>query len=278
MRRGVEIAAAGLVALAALGCSLEERFIFFPYAEISETPSRYGVSFEDVYFRTEDGLTLNGWFAPYPRASVTLLWFHGNAGNIGHRSEQLKLLHDRIRTHIFIFDYRGYGRSEGSPSEEGTYRDAAAALGHLRSRMEVDPERIVFFGQSLGAAVATELAARESCMALILEAPFTSIRDMAEAALPLLPIGSLLRTRYETVRRIREVRAPVLVLHGELDEVVPFAQGRRVFEAAPEPKTFHAIRGSRHNDAYVTGGEAYLASLKDFIDRAEARTGGTRKK
>lgn len=272
MRPGGRIIAAGFVTLSFLllaGCYVEEQFIFFPSAEISRTPRNYGLAFEDVYVKTEDGVTLNGWFVPHPGASTTLLWFHGNGGNIGHRSEHLKLLHDNLKSHIFIFDYRGYGRSDGRPSEEGTYKDGIAALAHLRSRKEVQSKQIVFFGQSLGAAVATEIAVRESCLALILEAPFTSIRDMARIALPFLPIGLFLRTKYDNLDKIKKVQAPILVLHGDRDEIVPFAQGQQIFAAAPQPKRFYAIRGSAHNDTYSVGGEAYFLALKEFIEKAD---------
>jgi uncharacterized protein len=174
---------------------MEERFIFFPEARIEQTPRDLALDFDDVYFTAADGLRLNGWFVPHAGAQATLLWFHGNAGNISHRLENIKLLHEKVKVHIFIFDYRGYGRSEGRTTEAGTYLDGEAAIRHLRSRKEVDPERIVFFGRSLGAAVAVELATREEAAALILETPFVSIRAMARLALPLLPIGPLLRTR-----------------------------------------------------------------------------------
>jgi uncharacterized protein len=270
----VRTIAAGFVILGLVlfeGCDVEEKFIFFPLVEVSETPRNYGLSFEDVYIKTEDDVTLNGWFVAYPGASTTLLWFHGNGGNIGHRSQHLKLLHDKLKIHIFIFDYRGYGKSAGKPSEEGTYKDGVAALEHLRSRQDVEPKRIVLFGQSLGAAVATEIAVRHPGLALILEAPFTSIRDMARIAAPWLPIGSFLRTKYDNLEKIKKIRAPILVLHGDFDDVVPFDQGKRIFAAAPEPKEFYTIQGSRHNDTYIIGGEAYFKALKDFIDKAELR-------
>src|SRR6266576_6770468 len=146
MRRRVRIIAVRFAILSLVlveGCYVEEKLIFFPSAEILQTPGNYGLSFEDVYFKTEDGVTLNGWFVAYPGASTTLLWFHGNGGNIGHRSEHLKLLHDKLKIHIFIFDYRGYGKSAGKPSEEGTYIDGVAALEHLRSRQDVESKRIV---------------------------------------------------------------------------------------------------------------------------------------
>ena len=249
---------------------LEEKFIFFPDPTVDVTPKDAGLAFDDTFFTTGDGVRLNGWFVPYPGAQTTLLWFHGNAGNISHRLENIKLLHDKVRINVFIFDYRGYGRSEGRVSEEGTYRDGEAALKYLSAREDVDRKGIVFFGRSLGAAVAADLATREECLALILETPFASIREMAKIAFPFLPIGPLLRTRYDVMEKIGRIKAPLLVLHGDRDEVIPFEQGRRVFEAAPQPKEFYAIRGAHHNDTYIVGGEPYFAALKDFINRAVA--------
>lgn len=250
------------------GCPVEERFIFFPEARIDQTPGDLGLAFDDVYFTASDGVRLNGWFVPFPGARATLLWFHGNAGNISHRLENIKLLHDKVNLHIFIFDYRGYGRSQGRPGESGTYLDGEAALKYLRSRSDVDSRAIVLFGRSLGAAVAAELATREEFAAVILETPFASIPAMARVAFPLLPIGPLLRTRYDIVEKVRRIRAPLLVIHGDRDEVVPYAQGRQVFEAATGPKEFYTIAGAHHNDTYLVGGEPYFAALKSFIDRA----------
>jgi len=252
------------------GCLVEEKFIFFPVAEIERTPKSVGLVFDDVFFTTADGVRLNGWFAPYAGARTTLLWFHGNAGNISHRVDGMKLLHDKVKADVFIVDYRGYGRSEGTVSEKGTYEDARAALRYLRTRKDLDPKNIAFFGQSLGAAVATELAAGENCLALILEAPFVSIREMARVVFPFLPIGPLLRTRYDVAEKIKEVKAPILVLQGDRDDVIPVEQGKKVFAAAPSPKEFFAIRGAGHNDTFHVGGTAYFDVIKSFIDRAAA--------
>lgn len=247
---------------------MEERFIFYPEIRIDQTPRDLGLAFDDIYFTTSDGVRLNGWFVPHPDARVTLLWFHGNAGNISHRLENIKLLHDKLKIHVFIFDYRGYGRSEGTPSESGTYLDGEAAVQHLRSRRDVDPKTMILFGRSLGTAIAAEMAIRQDFLALILETPFASIRAMARVAFPLLPIGPFLRTRYDVLEKVKKIRAPLLVLHGDQDEIVPYAQGRQVFDAAPEPKQFFTIRGAHHNDSYVVGGESYFSALKNFIDRA----------
>ena len=247
---------------------MDEKFIFFPSGAIEATPKDYGVDYEDVYFTTADGVKLNGWFVRYLDAQTTLLWFHGNGGNISHRAHGARMLHEKVKANIFMIDYRGYGRSQGAVSEAGTYEDARGALKYLRARRDIDAKRIVFFGQSLGAAVAADLAGREECLAVILEAPFASIRDMAKAIYPFLPLGPLIKTRYDVVEKVKLVKAPLLVVHGERDDIVPFEQGKKVFEAGAGPKEFHALHGAHHNDTFEVGGDAYFAVIKNFIERA----------
>ena len=244
---------------------IERTIIFLPERDLLADPGQVGLSFEEVYFVTSDGVRLHGWFVPGCQ-DLTWLWFHGNAGNISHRLEYLKLLHDELGVSVFLFDYRGYGRSEGKPSEEGSYRDAQAALTYLRSRGDIDSERIVYFGRSLGAGVAVELATRESPLALILESPFPSVPALARRHYPFLPIGPLLRTKYDSIAKIGSVKASLLVLHGDRDEVVPLEAGRSLFEAAREPKQLHVIQGAGHNDTYLVGGAAYLRALRRFLD------------
>ena len=244
---------------------LERSFIYFPERELIGGPADFGLPFDDVSFAAGDGVRLHGWFAP-GESGVTWLWCHGNAGNISHRLENLRLLHDELGVGVFLFDYRGCGRSEGSPSEEGTYRDAEAALAYVLSRLDVDPERIVYFGRSLGAAVAVELATRRPPCALILESPLPSIAELARHHYPFLPVGALLRTKYDSLSKIGKVRVPLLVLHGDQDEVIPFESGRKLFEAANEPKRFYTIRGAGHNDTYIVGGRDYFRALREFVE------------
>ncbi len=255
-----------LTACALMGCRIEDRFIFHPSVEIVQTPLHAGLQFQDHFFTTADGVRLNGWFIPHRDARATLVWFHGNAGNIGHRVENIKLLHDKVKIHIFIFDYRGYGRSTGSISEEGTYRDGAAALDFVRQQLGVDAKNLIIFGRSLGAAVAAEMALRFACRGLILETPFTSIRDMAKTVFPVLPIGPLLQTRFDVLEKVAKVTVPLLVLHGDRDDLVPYEQGRKVFAAARAPKEFYTIRGATHNDTYRVGGDAYFERLRGFVE------------
>ena len=262
----VSVALLALVALVlVLFTQLERRFIFFPSREVLFSPDQLGVTYEDVYFTTEDGLQLNGWYLP-GSSDMTWLWFHGNGGNISDRVGELALIHHRMGVNLFIFDYRGYGRSQGKPSEQGTYRDTRAALKYLQGRADVDPGQIVYFGRSLGAAVAVELATVQPPLALVLVSPFASIRDMARQVVPLLPIHVLVPRMYDSISRIRQIQRPLLVLHGDQDTEVPPSQGRKLFEAANQPKRFQNIQGAGHNDTLAVGGQALWDALVSFLD------------
>ena len=196
-----------------------------------------------------------------------MVWFHGNAGNIGHRVDNLADLNSRLGVSIFIFDYRGYGRSDGTPSEQGTYLDAQAALEYVRSRQDVGGQKPVLFGRSLGCAIAAEAATKNEAFALVLESPYTSIRDMAKRLYPMIPgVGLLLSTKYDCLAKVKDVHIPIMVLHGDRDEIVPFDMGRELFEAANPPKRFYTIEGAGHNDTYLVGGAEYYEALASFIE------------
>ena len=242
---------------------IEKRFVFFPTAEISQTPAAVGLAYEEVFFTTGDGLRLHGWFVP-GSGDVTWVWFHGNGGNISHRVEELDSLRRKLGINQFIFDYRGYGRSEGTPSEEGTYQDARAVLAYLHSRPDVAAGKIVYFGRSLGAAVAVELAASYPPLGLVLVAAFTSVEDMAQLMFPYLPVRFMVKGHYDSLRRIRQVRSPLLVMHGNLDTTVPLSQGEKLFRAANAPKRFHLLTGVGHNDTYKAG-QGYWETLDEFL-------------
>ncbi len=255
-----------------LWSQLEKRFVFFPVAELLYTPSDVGLEYEDVTFQASDGLNLQAWFIPGDPAAgsgLTWLWFHGNGGNIGHRIDELAQAHHRTGDDIFIFDYRGYGQSEGKPSEKGTYLDSQAAVRYLLSRPGTDPSRVVYLGHSLGAAVAVELSLDQPPMALVLVSPFASVRDMAGLALPFPPVAWLVRNHYDTISRIRRLNVPVLVLHGDLDDTVSISQGRKLYSAANEPKRFQVLEGAGHNDTYEAAAEQYWGAIESFL--AEVR-------
>jgi len=243
----------------------EKHLIYFPTRAHEVTPAGLGLASEEVELRAEDGVRLHGWFLPVKGSRLTVLVCHGNGGNVSHRLDRVLLMQSRLNVDTLLFDYRGYGKSEGSPDEQGTYRDARAAYRWLVAHGH-GPERVVLFGESLGSAVALQLALEVEARALMLESPFASVPEMARAVYPFLPLWPFVRTRYDNVAKVARLRMPLLVLHGERDEVVPFAQGRRVFDAAPEPKRFFAIPGASHNDTYLVGGEAYWRALREFLE------------
>jgi len=252
---------------------IEKRLIFHPgRSNDHTTPDAYGIEYDDVTFRTGDGLNLNGWYVPGKKSSPddnlhTLLWFHGNSGNINRRLDNIKMLHDRVPVNVFIFDYRQYGRSEGKITEQGTYIDSRAALAYLRSRSDVNNETIIFFGRSLGSAISVELAVKEKCRALILETPFTSIKEMGKKLYPYLPFTFFLRTKYDTLSKIGDIKVPTLIMHGDKDELVPIEQGKILYEQANEPKEFYTIPGAMHNDTHIVGGEEYFDVIREFVNK-----------
>jgi hypothetical protein len=244
--------------------------IFSPSREFSIIPGTFGLAHEEAALTTEDGVRLHGWFLPRtpgrgPLAArgLVLLLCHGNAGNISHRMHKAALLH-RLGLNILLFDYRGYGKSAGSPSEAGTYSDAQAAYRYLIETKGFPPERIIIYGESLGNAVAVETALRQPPRALILESAFTSIADMGREIFPRLPLRWLIRTRYDNLSKIPRLRCPVLVMHSRQDRIVPFRMGQALFAAAPGPKTFFELRGS-HDEAYIDSGPAYLEAVRKFL-------------
>ena len=253
----------------------EKQFVFFPEPVVASTPAQAGLTYEDVYLTTPDGPKLHGWFLPAPEGrnkdTQTWLWFHGNGGNLGTRVGQLERAHRLLGVHQFIFDYRGYGNSEGRPSERGTYVDARCALDYLEQRSDVDPDLIVYFGHSLGAAVAIELAVSRPPAGMALIAPFSSIREMAKLALPLPMVGWVVRNHYNSVGLIPKVHAPLVILHGELDEIVPHSQGLRLFEAANQPKRFVTLPQASHNNAHHVAADLMASALVEFRDGLTAR-------
>ncbi len=268
LRRAVLVLIAVVVVGTLLRCShvVDRSFIYFPSRDIEATPGDVGLDFEDVRFKTSDGIALHGWFV-VGGGDATFVWFHGNGGNISHRVGNIRELVERLQTNIFIFDYRGYGRSEGSPYEQGTYLDAEAAIAYVHSRAEVDPGKLIYFGRSLGCAVAAEMAIKHPPRALICESGFTSVRGMTKEVYPFLPgLQLLVTTKYDTLEKIARVEVPVMVLHGDRDEIVPFSMSGELFDAVKGPKRFYTIEGAGHNDTYHVGGPAYFDALQEFVD------------
>lgn len=243
--------------------------IFFPtkYPEGFWQPAQRGIAVEDCFFTTSDGVKLHGWYAPYEGAQHTLLWCHGNAGNISHRLDQLKMLHERVRVNIFILSYRGYGRSEGSPDEDGLYQDARAAYDYLVAEKQVNAKQLVLYGQSLGGAVVVDLAVARPCAGLIIESSFSSAKDVAKSLFSFLPVHYFIGVRFDSATKIKQVHVPVLIIHGTHDEVIPYELGRKLFDAANEPKEFYSMPGATHNDPFLVGGEAYYSKIRQFIEQ-----------
>ena len=257
-----------LAALVYVGFSLliylwQPRLLYFPSSQIESTPAQVGLTFQDVSLVTADNIKLAAWFVPVEQARGVILFCHGNGGNISHRLDSLLIFH-QLGYNVLIFDYRGYGQSEGSPSEQGTYRDAEAAWQYLVQQKGFAGHQIVLFGRSLGGAVATRLATHHDPGGLILESVFTSVPDMAAELYPLLPTRFLSRYSYNTRQALAEVNSPLLVVHSLGDEIIPFAQGHQLYQAANLPKTFLEISGD-HNSGFMTSGSKYKQGLADFL-------------
>ena len=241
----------------------QEKMVFFPGKRIGDTPEAAGLHYEDVYLVTDDNINIHGWFVPRPDAKATLLFFHGNAGNISHRLESISIFHD-IGLSVFIIDYRGYGRSDGRPSEQGTYRDAMAAWNYLVDERRLSPDEIIVFGRSLGGAVAAWLAAKVTPAAVILESTFTSVKELGKFYYPYLPVSWIARIHYPVDEHIISFNCPVLIVHSHQDEVIPVRHGRRLFEYARDPKMFLPISGD-HNNGFLLSRNVYVNGLERFL-------------
>jgi len=224
-----------------------------------------GLPLEDVWFQAADGTRLFGWYVESSGTQAVLLWCHGNAGNIINRLDNLAELY-RLGLSVFLFDYRGYGRSHGRPSEEGLYQDALGAYAYVAGTRRVRPERIVLFGRSLGAAVAGEVASQRPVSGLILESSFPSVEALARLHYFGLPAHWLVGARFNLADRLQHVSVPILVIHGDQDDIVPIQLGRQVFEAAKAPKSFYLVPDADHNNLYHVGGRPYFQRLKGFIE------------
>jgi len=246
---------------------LQPRLLFMPNfqgRELTATPARLGLPFHDVSLPTEDGETLHGWWLPHESARATLLFFHGNAGNIAHRLESLEIFHD-LGLSVLIIDYRGYGRSTGKPSEAGLYRDGRAAWQWLTETQGVVPDDIILFGRSLGAAVASWLAGRVEAGGLIVESAFTSVPDIGAEVYWWLPVRLLSRLEFDSAEYIRQTDLPVLIVHSVEDEIIPVHHGRRLREIAGERSSMLEIEGG-HNTGFLDSRERYRRGLDEFIE------------
>lgn len=256
----------------------QPRLVYFPMKPLAATPAAIGLAYEDVMLDAGDGAFVHGWYLPGAEDARTLLFLHGNAGNISHRLDSLRIFH-ALGLNVLIIDYSGFGRSDGTPGEDRTYADARLAWDYLTGARGVSAERIVVFGRSLGAGVATWLATRVTPGALILESAFTSAPDLARKYYPIFPVRWLARIRYDSASRLPSVSAPLLIVHSRDDEIVPFAHGEALYELATGPKQFLEIRGD-HNMGFLLSGHAYRSGLARFLrvldGEAPADAGGLR--
>jgi fermentation-respiration switch protein FrsA (DUF1100 family) len=247
----------------------QRHLIYFPSRNLEGLPTDVGLKYEDLSLRTSDGVRIHGWYVPRADALATILFCHGNAGNVSHRLDKLKIL-STLGFNVVMFDYRGYGRSEGKPDETGLYLDAQAAWDDLVSRGE-DPKRIVLAGESLGGAVAIELATQVEPLAVVVESTFTSLADVGKKHYPLLPVRWVIGDQYQSSDKIGLVKCPVLIFHGAEDELVPISMARSLFDAAPQPKRFIETPGG-HNDAGFSYTPDYAKMLRQFVEEAISTT------
>lgn len=245
---------------------IELRGIFYPIKKIEFTPRDINLSFEDVYIKTADNLLINGWFIPNNKARYTLLFFHGNAGNIGHRLDKISLLQG-IGLNIFIVDYRGYGRSAGRPSEWGFYLDAEAAYNYLLNTRMTSSDQIILYGESIGTGVVIKLASESKVKAIILEGAFSCGRDIAKRIYPFLP-SFLFSNKFNSLEKIKKVKAVKLFLHSKDDDIIPLALSKKLFGRSLEPKFFVELNGD-HNTAFLDSKDEYLSAIAYFIDRLQ---------
>lgn len=275
----IEVFAVLLIAYSALGWALyfmQPTFVYKPVRDVSYTPDELGLDFEEVTLKTADGVQLSSWYVPTENSELTVLFCHGNGGNITHRLDSINILHN-LGLNCFIFDYRGYGDSEGKPSEEGTYLDAMAAYKWLTETRKLPANKIIILGRSLGGSIAAQLASKVDVAGLIVESGFTSYVDMGRKFYPYMPVRWFAKFSYRTIDYIREVRCPVLVIHSRNDEIAPFEFGLELYRMANEPKEFVEIFGS-HNDGFLVSSETYnkaWAKWLQFLEQYyEGRTTG----
>lgn len=261
----------GLILLAVSVRVLENHLIYFPprYPEGFSSPGSFGLPVQEVWLTTRDNVRLNAYYLANNSSPKALLWLHGNAENIGYGLARLAV-YSRLDVNVLALDYRGYGKSEGSPDEPGVYLDAETAYQYLVEQLHFEPENVVLLGHSLGGAVAIDVASRRKCGGLVVVSSFTTAREMARRMFRLPGFEYLPKSRFDSLAKITRVRAPVLVAHGTRDETVPFSMGQRLFQAAAEPKWFYAVEGAGHNDVVEVGGERYLQQVKSLIEAGSA--------
>jgi len=252
----------------------EDRMVFFPEParDSDQTPAQAGVKVEDVFLTTSDGVKIHSWWAGTEGAQRTVLYFHGNAGNLSLRLPTIGWL-QRLPANVLAVDYRGYGKSEGKPTEEGVYRDGEAAYDYLVQERKIPPEQIVVLGQSLGTTVAVDVASKKPVGAVVLESGFPSAKRVAQVAMRLPGLWLVMRSDFNSARKLKDVRAPVLVAHCRQDPVIPFKLGEELYAAANQPNRFVAYAGDCHEPLYTADQRDYAARLRAFLGLGPEPTG-----
>ncbi len=244
-------------------------FLYYPVEKIKDTPASINLKFKEYTFPSSSGNRIHSWWVPSDPHRYTVLFFHGNGGNISHRLMTLKMLNE-MKLNVFIFDYSGYGKSEGVPGEKETYRDARAAWKFLTGDLKIDPASIIIWGRSLGGAVAVELAVSKKFAALIMESSFSTLEKVvSDHTSPVLrPFGA--GGKYRSIDQIRKVKVPVCIIHSRDDEVIPYYHGKLLFAAAGEPKEFITIAGS-HNRGFYKSRNWYISKVNKFLNSLSHR-------
>lgn len=243
----------------------QHTMIYFPHPLFVGTPKDRDLPYEDLCVETDDKVRLHGWYVPHSKPRGTILFFHGNTGNISYCLDTLEIFH-ALRFNVYLFDYRGYGHSQGLCSESGTYRDAAAIWQFVTATRGVRSTDVIIYGRSLGGAIAAWLAARNQPRCLVLESSFTSMPDLASAMYPWFPVRTLARIHYPTAENLMNVKCPVLIVHSTQDELIGFSHAEALYRIAPQPKHILEIQG-RHRDGYMNSGALYTAGLDEFFTR-----------
>ena len=269
MLKNLFIFASGLAVIfagsAALIFFLQKNLIHNPYPKLIGTPADRGLMYEDVLLTVQNGeAELHGWFIPNEQARFTILYFCGNAGNMSYHLDTLSILHS-IGLSIFIYDFRGFGRSKGRLTERAMYDDAQSALEYLVQTRSIPSSQIVVFGRSLGSAMASWIASKHQLAATIMESSFSSMADMAKIVYPWLPVDLMLRWRYDNFSRIGDIKSPLLLVHSSEDDLVPYAHSEKLYEAATEPKQLLTITGD-HIEGFSDSGDIYINGLSAFLD------------
>ena len=255
---------AGYLLICLLLYLFQSGMMYHPVKEIYQTPAALGLEFEEVAFISQNGSEITGWYVPANGAKATVLFSHGNAGNISGRLETLRILNS-LNLNVLIYDYQGYGNSEGKSSEETTYQDAMAAWDFLNQNKQIPAAEIILMGRSLGGAVSAWLASKTKPAALILESTFTSAEELAAELYPIFPVRLLMKFDYPTAEYLKEISTPLLVAHSKEDQLVPYHHGKELYEIASQPKTFLEVIGD-HGSSHVVTGEDYISAIENFVN------------